>query len=324
MGLFDRARSGDQAALARLATLIENDRPDAIAALDALGQPELPVHVVGITGPPGAGKSSLINHLLAELRKDGERIAVLLIDPSSQVSGGAVLGDRVRMLSWGDPDLFVRSQATRGQEGGLAPSTATLIDLFAHMGFGLVLIETVGVGQDGIDIRAVCETTVVVQAPHLGDSIQALKAGILEIADIFVVTKADLPGAQQVVRDLNAMLHLLAPGESGNGRYRWCPFPRPRRPDSARSPRKIAMHRARSAAPRQAIGEPRACAGRSPSAQLPASQQLPAACRPRHGTRHNRGERTQSAACTPHSQRPVMRDPAAAAPTPPDLRFAPP
>ena len=214
MGLFDRARSGDQAALARLATLIENDRPDAIAALDALGLPERPVHVVGITGPPGAGKSSLINHLLAELRKSSERIAVLLIDPSSQASGGAVLGDRVRMLSWGDPDLFVRSQATRGQEGGLAPSTATLIDLFAQMGFSLVLIETVGVGQDGIDIRAVCDTTIVVQAPHLGDSIQALKAGILEIADIFVVTKSDLPGAQQVVRDLNAMLHLIAQGES--------------------------------------------------------------------------------------------------------------
>jgi GTPase len=214
MGLFDRARSGDQAALARIATLIENDRPDAIAALDALRQSERPVHVVGITGPPGSGKSSLINHLLAELRTDGERIAVLLVDPSSQASGGAVLGDRVRMLSWGDPDLFVRSQATRGQEGGLAPSTATLIDLFAQMGFSLVLVETVGVGQDGIDIRAVCDTTIVVQAPHLGDSIQALKAGILEIADIFVVTKSDLPGAHQVVRDLNAMLHLIAQGES--------------------------------------------------------------------------------------------------------------
>jgi LAO/AO transport system kinase len=213
MGLFDRARAGDQSALARLATLIENDRPDAVAALDSLGAPERPVHVIGVTGPPGAGKSSLINHLLTELRKDGSRIAVLLVDPSSQATGGAVLGDRVRMLSWGDPDVFVRSQATRGQEGGLAPSTATLIDLFAHMAFNIVLIETVGVGQDGIDIRAVCDTTIVVQAPNLGDSIQALKAGILEIADIFVVTKSDLPGAHQVVRDLNAMLHLIAPGE---------------------------------------------------------------------------------------------------------------
>jgi LAO/AO transport system kinase len=153
----------------------------------------------------------LINHLLTELRQTSKRIAVLLVDPSSQTTGGAVLGDRVRMLAWGDPDVFVRSQATRGQEGGLAPSTATLIDLFAHMDFDLVLIETVGVGQDGIDIRSVCDTTIVVQSPHLGDSIQALKAGILEIADIFVVTKADLPGARQVARDLNAMLRMSHP-----------------------------------------------------------------------------------------------------------------
>jgi len=208
MGLFDRAQSGDQSALARIATLIENDNQEAIAALESLGSPDQAVHVVGVTGPPGSGKSSLINHLLAELRKTGIRIAVLLVDPSSQTTGGAVLGDRVRMLAWGDPDVFVRSQASRGQEGGLAPSTATLIDLFAHMGFDMVLIETVGVGQDGIDIRSVCDTTIVVQSPHLGDSVQALKAGILEIADIFVVTKSDLPGAHQAVRDLNAMLHL--------------------------------------------------------------------------------------------------------------------
>ena len=215
MGLFDRARSGDQSALARLATLIENDDPQAIAALDDFGLPDRRVHVIGITGPPGAGKSSAINHLLTELRASDSRIAVLLVDPSSQATGGAVLGDRVRMLAWGDADVFVRSQATRGQEGGLAPSTATLIALFAHMNFDQVLIETVGVGQDGIDIRAVCDTTVVVQSPHLGDSIQALKAGILEIADIFVVTKSDLPGAQQAVRDLNAMLHLM-PSDDGN------------------------------------------------------------------------------------------------------------
>ena len=208
MGLFDRARNGDQHALARLSTLIENDDQAAIDALDTLVDPQTPVHVIGITGPPGAGKSSLINHLLTRLRADGDRVAVLLIDPSSQATGGAVLGDRVRMLSWGDENVFVRSQATRGQEGGLAPSTATLIDLYAHMGFHTVVIETVGVGQDGIDIRAVCDTTVVVQSPHQGDSVQSLKAGILEIANIFVVTKADLPGSHQTVRDLNAMLHL--------------------------------------------------------------------------------------------------------------------
>ena len=213
MGLFDRARAGDQSALARIATLIENDDHDAIAALENLGVPTKPIHVIGITGPPGSGKSSLINHLLRELRTTEVRIAVLLVDPSSQASGGAVLGDRVRMLSWGDPDVFVRSQATRGQEGGLAPSAATLIDLFAHTGFDLVLIETVGVGQDGIDIRSVGDTTIVVQSPNLGDSIQALKAGILEIADIFVVTKSDLPGARQAVRDLNAMLRMGHPAD---------------------------------------------------------------------------------------------------------------
>jgi LAO/AO transport system kinase len=215
MGLFDRAIAGDQSALARIATLVENDNQEAIAALEALGSPERAAHVVGITGPPGVGKSSLINRLLAELRKDNTRIAVLLVDPSSQATGGAVLGDRVRMLAWGDPDVFVRSQASRGQEGGLAPSTATLIDLFVHMGFDLVLIETVGVGQDAIDIRTVCDTTIVLQSPHLGDSVQALKAGILEIADIFVVTKSDLAGARQAVRDLNAMLHMSPLAEGG-------------------------------------------------------------------------------------------------------------
>ena len=210
MGLMERVQAGDQTALARMATLLENDDPAAIAALDAMRAPPSGIYSVGITGPPGAGKSSLINRLLFERKVLGKRLAVLLVDPSSQATGGAVLGDRVRMLEWGSDDIFVRSQATRGQEGGLAPSTATLIDLFGHAGYDLVLLETVGVGQDGIDIRAVCDTTIVVQSPHQGDSIQSLKAGILEIADIFVVAKADLPGAQSVVRDLNAMIHLVS------------------------------------------------------------------------------------------------------------------
>jgi LAO/AO transport system kinase len=212
-GLLDRALSGDQLALARLSTLIENDDWAVLDRLDELTPP--PVHVLGITGPPGAGKSSLINVLLGQLVKQGNRVAVILVDPSSQTSGGAVLGDRIRMLSWGGDDVFVRSQATRGQEGGLAASTAALIDLYAVAGFGLIVIETVGVGQDGIDIRQVCDTTIVVQSPNQGDGIQAMKAGILEIADIFVVTKADLPGSQVTVRDLNAMVHLNPLEESG-------------------------------------------------------------------------------------------------------------
>ena len=215
MGLFDRAASGDGAALARLATLLENDDSETIAALDALGRPGNQPHVVGITGPPGAGKSSLINLLLPLIAAQGSRVAVLLVDPSSRQTGGAVLGDRIRMQDRGNDLLFIRSQASRGQEGGLAPSTAALVDLFAHLDFASVLIETVGVGQDGIDIREVCDTTVVVQSPHTGDVVQSMKAGILEIADIYAVTKADLPGAHHLVRDLNAMVHLSAQDAAG-------------------------------------------------------------------------------------------------------------
>jgi len=206
MGLLDRAVAGDGAALARLATLLENDDPAALDAIDAQAGLRPPPYVIGLTGPPGAGKSSLINALLPHLQHV-DKTAILLVDPSSQKTGGAVLGDRVRMFTWGDDRLFIRSMATRGQEGGLAPATGALIDLFALTGFDTVIIETVGVGQDGIDIQAMADTTIVAQSPQTGDAVQALKAGILEIADIFVVTKSDLTGAQSLVRDLNTMIH---------------------------------------------------------------------------------------------------------------------
>jgi LAO/AO transport system kinase len=215
MGLLERAREGDQRALSRLCSLIETNNHAAIEALDALGDPPDDVQIVGISGPPGVGKSTLINLLLEKLRDVGQQIAVLLVDPSSAVSGGAVLGDRIRMLDRSGADVFVRSQASRGQLGGLAPSTATLIDLFAHAGFGRIIIETVGVGQDAIDIRSLCTTSVVVQSPNLGDSVQSLKAGILETADIFAVAKADIPGAHAVIRDLNSMLQLAHPPSEG-------------------------------------------------------------------------------------------------------------
>jgi LAO/AO transport system kinase len=207
MGLLNRAVGGDGAALARLATLLENDDPAALDAIDAQADSRSLPYVIGLTGPPGAGKSSLINALLPHLQHS-DKTAILLVDPSSQKTGGAVLGDRVRMFTWGDDRLFIRSMATRGQEGGLAPATGALIDLFALTGFGTVIVETVGVGQDGIDIQAVADTTIVAQSPQTGDAVQALKAGILEIADIFVVTKADLTGAHSLVRDLNTMIHL--------------------------------------------------------------------------------------------------------------------
>lgn len=207
MGLFEDARAGHGRSLARLTTLVENDDAGILAELDRRGLPEQLPHVIGLTGPPGAGKSTIINGLLPYFGAD-QKIAVLLVDPSSRASGGAVLGDRVRMLDWGDERIYLRSQANRGQEGGLAPSTGALVDLFAVLGFGTILIETVGVGQDGIDIAAVCDTTVVIQSPQSGDVVQSMKAGILEIGDIFVVSKAELPGSHTTVRDLNAMVQL--------------------------------------------------------------------------------------------------------------------
>ena len=201
-------RSGDARAIARAATLIENRDPAGQALLRALFPFTGRALVAGLTGPPGAGKSTLVSALAAEFRLRGLRVAILAVDPSSPFSGGAILGDRVRMMAHhGDSGVFIRSMATRGRLGGLAPATGDLSLLCDAAGFDVVLIETVGVGQDEIDIARLAGVNAVVLVPGMGDGIQALKAGILETASLFAINKSDRPGA----RELAAELHAEAP-----------------------------------------------------------------------------------------------------------------
>ena len=209
MGLIDRAIGGDRRALARLASILERGDEQSEQVYASVAPPATDTQTIGITGPPGAGKSSIIDRLVEAFLERGDNIAVLLVDPSSPFSGGAVLGDRVRLTEWPDDRVFIRSLASRGWEGGLAPSTAFMIRLFAAAGFGRVIVESVGVGQDAVDIRELADTVMVVQVPNLGDTVQTLKAGILEIADLYVVNKSDLPGSQTTVRELNALLRLV-------------------------------------------------------------------------------------------------------------------
>lgn len=209
MGLIDRAMAGDRRALARVASILERGDDRSDAALVRLPPPPAGAQTIGITGPPGAGKSSIVDHLVKAFLERGDNVAVLLVDPSSPFTGGAVLGDRVRLAEWPDDRVFIRSIASRGWEGGLAPSTAFMIRLFAAAGFGRILVESVGVGQDAVDIRHLADTVMVVQVPNLGDTVQTLKAGILEIADVYVVNKADLPGSHTTVRELSALLRLV-------------------------------------------------------------------------------------------------------------------
>ncbi len=209
MGLLDRLAAGDLSALARLATYVENSEPLGVAAIDRLYAQTGRAYVVGLTGPPGAGKSSLLDRLIDAWRARGRRVAVIAVDPSSPLSGGATLGDRIRIRERPeDPGVFVRSMASRGRYGGLAPATAGMIHLMDAAGFDIVLVETVGVGQEEVDIAGLAHVTALLQIPGGGDGVQMLKAGLLEVADLYVVNKADLPGADMLSRELAAVATL--------------------------------------------------------------------------------------------------------------------
>src|SRR5206468_3144368 len=201
--------AGEPRAIARLLTRAESGSDECRPALDEIFRHAGRAHVVGITGVPGSGKSTLVAKLAANVRASGRKIAIVAIDPSSPFSGGSILGDRIRMGDLaGDPGVFVRSMATRGALGGLAHGTLESVDVLDAAGFDVVIIETVGVGQDEVDVARAAHTTVVVSPPGLGDDIQAIKAGILEIADVHVVAKSDRPDADRTITDLKAMLAL--------------------------------------------------------------------------------------------------------------------
>ena len=204
-----RVLAGDTRAIARLLTRAESGTDEARSTLDAMFAHAGRAHVVGITGVPGSGKSTLVAKLAAAVRRTGRKIAIVAVDPSSPFSGGSILGDRIRMGELaGDPGVFVRSMATRGALGGLAAGTLEAVDVLDAAGFDMVIIETVGVGQDEVEVARAAHTTVVVSAPGLGDDIQAIKAGILEIADIHAVSKCDRPDANRTMVDLKTMLAL--------------------------------------------------------------------------------------------------------------------
>ena len=214
MDLTTDLLSGSRRALARTISLVENGGPDVPAMLSALYPHTGRGHVIGITGAPGTGKSTLVNALARAYRAEDRTVGVVAIDPTSPFSGGALLGDRVRMRDLaGDPGIFIRSMATRGSLGGLARATADVISVLDAAGFDRILVETVGVGQAEVDIASAAHTTIVVEAPGLGDEVQAIKAGVLEIADVFAVNKADREDADRTVMALQMMQGMaLAPG----------------------------------------------------------------------------------------------------------------
>ncbi|GAA3905894.1 methylmalonyl Co-A mutase-associated GTPase MeaB [Actinoplanes auranticolor] len=216
--LVARAREGDPRSVARLISLVENGDPKLAEVAAALAPYAGRAQVVGLTGSPGVGKSTTTNELVRSLRAAGHRVGVLAVDPSSPFTGGAILGDRIRMQDHtGDPGVYIRSMSSRGQLGGLAAATPQAVRVLEGAGCDVVLVETVGVGQAEVEIASLADTTLVLLAPGMGDAIQAVKAGILEIADVFVVNKADRPGADATYRDIQGMLSL---GERAAGDWR--------------------------------------------------------------------------------------------------------
>jgi LAO/AO transport system kinase len=216
--LASRVKEGDSLALARAISIVENDRPGAGELLSRIQAGTGQAHRVGITGPPGAGKSTLVDKIALRLRKAGKTIGIVAVDPSSPFSGGALLGDRIRMSELvSDPGVFIRSMASRGARGGLALTTAEVCDILDGSGKDVVLVETVGAGQLELDVAETVDTTVVVLVPESGDSVQTMKAGLMEVGDIFVVNKADRPEAEKTQREIQAMI------EMGLSDKKWTP-----------------------------------------------------------------------------------------------------